>query len=501
MMSKKKFDPHLIPLPRKIEFGEADVDIFDWRLDVQTALPETLQKSYLEALNLRMAGKGGGTVRLLLDTVLPREGYAFEVREQMIEVRASADVGFFYALQTLKQLVKNCYMPLCAVEDEPVLEMRGFQLNVKFVRQLNFENILQFIENAASYKLNTIMLEYGDRFPLKKHSVINARDALTEEQLKQIVTCAEDHYIELIPLMQCIGHLEYVLQHDSYKHLRENPDVTSQLCPANPEALALVREMLEEIIALHGSSLRRIHIGGDEARQLGVCPKCAKRVAESSVGVMFAEHLNQVCTMVTEAGLTPIIWDDILCKHPDALESLTRQATIMYWDYWSSDDQSPLLIARYRGEDCKLDHLGVIYDTYWNDSGKTATYANIGNRYSHAENMNDIGDDFLKRFGKYLGPEFPRLIKSFPYLEYYQDHGFDVLGAPSCLGQRFDLADGLENFSRTIPNMRGFAARCAESGSAGMVTTAWFNYPVEFLYYGLLATAQYTWKAKYNFST
>lgn len=47
-MSKQKFDAHLIPLPRKIEFGEKEVDIFNWRLDVQAALPEKLKKAILK---------------------------------------------------------------------------------------------------------------------------------------------------------------------------------------------------------------------------------------------------------------------------------------------------------------------------------------------------------------------------------------------------------------------------------------------------------------------
>ena len=499
-MPEQRFYPDLIPLPRKIEFGVSDTDIRDWTLEVAGEAASRLSRRYLRELPLGECGSRG-TARLVHDDTTSIEGYRLSIGERELEVRASTERGFFYALQTLRQLMRNSRVPLCLVEDSPALGTRGFHLDLETVRGLNFETISRIIKNAASWKLNTLLIEYGDRFPYRRHADINAGDALSMREVRDLVHCARDNYIEIIPLTQSLAHLGYALKHDRYAGLREVDGEFNQLCASNPASLAFVGELLDEVINAHGPDLKRIHLGADETRSLGACPQCAARAAAASKETLYAEHINSLCGTVANRGLQPIIWDDMVCAHPDALEKLDRRITIMYWDYWSVDDKSPLLIARYRGTDCQLKRV-IVYDRYWDEPSQANPYRNTGNFHSRGgEDLRGLGGDFMSRFGKYLGSEFPLLIKSFPYLEYYRDHGFKTLGAPSCLGQRFDMDDGLENFNRTIPNMRGFAARCAEAGADGMVTTAWFNYPVEFLYYGLLATAQYAWNGRYGFKT
>jgi len=106
----------------------------------------------------------------------------------------------------------------------------------------------------------------------------------------------------------------------------------------------------------------------------------------------------------------------------------------------------------------------------------------------------DLGPKYLSYFKKYLGAGFPKYMKAFPYIEFYQDSGFQVIAAPTAIGNG-ELWHGLPNFVRFVPNIQAFARRCIENGKVpGMITTAWYDYPPEILYLGLIATAKFTWE-------
>lgn len=104
----------------------------------------------------------------------------------------------------------------------------------------------------------------------------------------------------------------------------------------------------------------------------------------------------------------------------------------------------------------------------------------------------NLGNNFLKLYEPYLGDEFPKRIKGFPYLEFYKDKGFKVIGAPTCLGNGDDY-NTLPNYWRFIPNIRTCAERCIEANAEGIVTTAWYNYNPTMFMMGLGATGQFSW--------
>lgn len=67
----------------------------------------------------------------------------------------------------------------------------------------------------------------------------------------------------VIPLIQTIGHMEFVLKHEQWKSLREVEMYPSSMCPSNSETMALVRSMIKQIVAFH-TNIQYLHIGADE---------------------------------------------------------------------------------------------------------------------------------------------------------------------------------------------------------------------------------------------
>ena len=93
------------------------------------------------------------------------------------------------------------------------------------------------------------------------------------------------------PCAEGLDHLQRV--HERYAELRELPDHYFQACPSNPKSFELVRDMLAEVIAVHGK-LRYLHVGADETELLGRCSACAAQVAKADRLALYLDYMKKV---------------------------------------------------------------------------------------------------------------------------------------------------------------------------------------------------------------
>jgi hypothetical protein len=141
--------------------------------------------------------------------------------------------------------------------------------------------------------------------------------------------------MEVVPLVQTFGHLEWLLKHDRYAGLRE-AGFWNLLCPNHADSMTLIANWLDEVIALHPDS-RYIHVGLDEVFNLATCPKCVaqgKSLGTGKMGVYLA-HARRVCEHVIARGRKPIIWADMFLNH-DAVAlaaELPRGTVLCDWQY------------------------------------------------------------------------------------------------------------------------------------------------------------------------
>jgi hypothetical protein len=297
--------------------------------------------------------------------------------------------------------------------------------------------------------------------------------------------------MEIIPLQQTIGHLEYMVTLDGYQSIRENGDSPAQICPLNPESFRVVTGLLDQMIEAH-PGIRYIHLGGDEARSLGRCPACKEKVKNLGISRLYVDYMNSLCEYVLSRGLTPIIWDDMLCAHPEALDMLDKRTVIMYWDYWTVGNPSPYFIARYDRNGKPVQVADERWKDLWKDE-LSDLEASVMKTFIRPVNLKEsLSKKFMDLYGGYFGDEFPKRVKAYPYIEFYMDKGFQVIGAPTCLGNGDDFHT-LPNYWRFIPNIKTAAERCAVAGTLGMITTAWYNYHPLMFHLGIGATAQFSW--------
>jgi len=482
---------YLIPTPKEMSLSGQVVTLdSSWGIEDRTAHPG-LAGRYAEMLNLRQS-RHRTNLALVQDGGLEREEYQLEISGNAVTIRASSENGFLHALATIRQLRNGPVLPVGRIRDYPRLEMRGFHLMFESIHQIGAAEAVALISSAAKLKLNTILFEFGPRFPFERHAAIRSPSALTRSELRQIVAHARSLGITCIPLLQSLGHLNYLLRHDEYADIREEDEHRDQLCPTNERSFQIFTELAEEVLSFFPDT-RFMHIGADETRRLGVCPRCRRQAEESGTGSLYITHTNKVCSWLSNRGITPILWDDVLCARPRILDELCDDAWIMYWDYWTTESPSPLVVARYNPEG----RPGlVVYDERWQGEWKAelsdVTARTLAVFAQPVDLTKRLGGEFSQVFGPYLGDQQPEFVRAFPYLEYYQAHGHPVIGAPAGASNTSEWLC-LPDFPRYGHNIKAFAERCAETSGKGIITTAWFNFPPEAFYFSLVATAQHTW--------
>ncbi len=149
--------------------------------------------------------------------------------------------------------------------------------------------------------------------------------------------------MEVLPLLQCLGHVEYILRHPQTRALRESGDLT-QFCPQEPASLALWRELADEVLAAHPEA-RYFHLGADEAWRLGDCPRCRAVAGERGKLALYLEHVNAAAAHIRAAGRQPIIWDDMVQRNLDAngLAALPADGVLCSWAYGPSEPRDASL--------------------------------------------------------------------------------------------------------------------------------------------------------------
>jgi len=121
---------------------------------------------------------------------------------------------------------------------------------------------------------NGVVIEWEDMFPFEgKLAAARNGDAYTMEEVEAILLAAKEMKLEVVPLVQTFGHLEWVLKLKEFAHLREDPRLLNVICFGSDESWALLEDMIDQVAKVHQkhSGMRFFHMGSDEVFQVGVC--------------------------------------------------------------------------------------------------------------------------------------------------------------------------------------------------------------------------------------
>ena len=296
------------------------------------------------------------------------------------------------------------------------------------------EYFQEIVQRAAELGFDSVLLEFENKIRLDWLAQAIHPDAWSEHELASFLALCGENGISVIPKVQLMGHMEWVLQWPWWAHLQENAD-RHEICPNNPEAVRLVRRLLDDVLRLFPDA-PVIHVGGDETRALGTCPRCT--ATGKSRGRLYLDHYLPLFEQVESAGRRPMIYGDMILAHPEIIDQVPRNVIICDWDYWSGTG-GPQRVWGWRRTAAVPDELSVL-------------------------------PEHLQPFCEYLLDGRGGFV-DFPYSAFLQDRGFEVMlaSAARSAGDNFCFPRTL----RHVRNTRAGAVRACELNAAGYLITCW----------------------------
>lgn len=305
--------------------------------------------------------------------------------------------------------------------------------------QFTGEFLELWLNKLSGLGYNAVIWEVEDNVQWETCPQCSSSQAFSKKEFSRLLDICRSLGLEPIPLLQTIGHCEYVLKHPEYSRLSELPDRVDQYCPMKDGVAELLNKWVDEYLDLFGD-VNFFHLGADEAWSLGECPECKKYVEEHSFSELYFQHLNKIIAPLLEKGIRPIIWADMALRHSETINLLDRRVVMCDWMY-----------DIYPG--C---------GTVWNWSDRMM------------QTPEKFSGEFKERFGKYLfpaGEESSEQANIFYTSDYLSDLGFDVIGCPSssCFGDSVFLP----RIWFRLQNCFGFMKKGYEDKMFGWTLTSW----------------------------
>jgi hexosaminidase len=215
-------------------------------------------------------------------------------------------------------------------------KVKGFHIDLR-IQVMKPQALHQFAAELAGFGINTLVMEWEASYPYEKHTTISNKLAYTREEIQSFIGYCKQLGIDVIPLQQCFGHVEYILLNERYSPLKEDRKDISQICPLKTEADSLLfSNLFADMASTHPS--KYIHIGGDETYLLGHCNECSKKAGTEGKSKLFVDYMKMMCNIVVSLGKQPVMWADILLKYPEAATQLPKETIFIDWNYgWKTN--------------------------------------------------------------------------------------------------------------------------------------------------------------------
>ncbi len=322
-------------------------------------------------LDIQVAEKGN--ILLSLDSSLDvpnDEGYSLEVSKDAVKVVAKTTQGLFYGMQSFLQLLPAeiespskvngiaWQAPAVSIKDAPRFGYRGIMLD-PCRHFMPAENVKKYIDVLSLFKINRIHWHLTDdqgwRIEIKKYPKLTEIGSkridgegteyggyYTQEEIKDIVKYAADHFITVVPELELPGHEMAAIAAYPNLSCKGEPGTPRiiwgvediVMCPGKEDMFTFLQDVIDEMVPLFPSEY--FHIGGDECPKTSWknCPLCQKRIKAEGLkadGKHSAEEklqsyvIQRMEKYLETKGKKIIGWDEILEG------GLAPSATVMSW--------------------------------------------------------------------------------------------------------------------------------------------------------------------------
>ena len=215
--------------------------------------------------------------------------------------------------------------------------IRAFQWDLaRQVERLDF--LLGLLPHYAAWGYQELYLHLEDAVHYPSLPGVGRDDAYTYEQLGELVLTAAQNGIRVVPIINLLGHTQYLIKHPEWRDLnelrdeRDRPLPHGQICPLHPRTAEVAERLLRDLAPY--CTAGKVHVGLDESFHLGKCPRCRAEVARLGLGGHFANHVSRLHAIAGTQSLQLGLWADMLYFTPEAIPLLPRGITAYDWYYY-----------------------------------------------------------------------------------------------------------------------------------------------------------------------
>ncbi len=323
---------HLIPKVKKLETKEGY--LLNKAIFCDTAGLDARLISALGALN---TNEGGTPLKFSVGEDAQDESYALSVAEREIRITASGVRGAFYAIQTLRQLFTEERVPCLYIEDKPDFAYRGFYHDITRGKVPTLQTLKALVDRMVYLKMNSLQLYVEHTYPFEEcREMAEKWGAITAEELCELDAYCQERFVDFIPSLSTFGHMYEILRKEPYRHLRVLSDFEKThnfrmermrhhtISPEHPESFGVVKSLIGQYMPSFTSDY--FNICCDETFDLEA--SCGERA-----GALYVDFVKKIIGEVKSQGKTPMMWADILEKHPETIAELPEDTVFLSWDY------------------------------------------------------------------------------------------------------------------------------------------------------------------------
>ena len=266
------------------------------------------------------------------------EGYVLTITPKGLAIDAATERGLFYGMMTLEQLInaakvrQNDTLPCLQIVDWPAFQIRGPHEDYGRNQLPTMDDHKRSIRTIAQFKGNTYFwFIEPDHFVYSFDPGMSTQyDRFTLDEIRELTAYARTRYIEVVPVVELMGHMEETLNQARYRHLSETGQGGSTLCPTSDEAFEFARTIIDELAPAFGG--RYFHCGLDES-QVGEGVQSAASIKEKGIEAVHADYYVKLNDAVKAHGKTMIMYTDVALIHDGILDLLPKDIIMMYWGY------------------------------------------------------------------------------------------------------------------------------------------------------------------------
>ena len=330
---------NVIPIPQKVELTGRDLEFGSgWRLEpgqgvkaddvAVTSLKEGLETRDGITLETRGRGKaielaiqpGSVEIGQAADKdkqALEEQAYKLEIGSNGIRITANAPAGLFYGVETLVQLVKQSqgklWLPEATITDWPDVQLREIFWDEQMHLD-HFDVLKEAIRRAAFFKLNGFALRLNGHFEYASAPALVDPYALSPAQFQQLTDYGLDYHVQVIPYLDGPAHVNWILERQEYRKLREFPENAFQMCSSNPGTFKLLEGLYQDLMSAN-KGVQYFHLSTDEAWFIGKadndqCHSAARAKELGSPSKLLADFTRKTAGYLHDHGRKVIFWGE-----------------------------------------------------------------------------------------------------------------------------------------------------------------------------------------------